>query len=343
MAKINTKVARPCQITRTSESIGKGIFNLLFFLLFLPVIPGGYLVNLLNRYHALQNRHPKRAMLLAILCTLAVAGLIVANIFVPVLPLIPLIIGLGIAWLVSGPFDVIANWFNKKIRHANIDMGILPRILRIAFVLYNLCITGVSFLCAGIGGIISYAALKLGKAIKHVALNLFAPDFLEKYFKLYRDPFIQKLEKNNKWKWLNSKLAKVIFSVTFRILLLPLTPIIHILIWKSIYLQKRKPKTLLRILSVLYTLAAIALIVACIFTPFAPLVPLIIGLSLGWLFAGPFDTLLGNWVMRKIAGCDARHGTEFSGESPPWAELKRFTSLDKGKFVRACHEGRYHV
>ncbi len=37
--------------------------------------------------------------------------------------------------------------------------------------------------------------------------------------------------------------------------------------------------------------------------------------------------------------CDARHGTEFSGESPPWAELKRFTSLDKGKFVRACHEG----
>ncbi len=41
--------------------------------------------------------------------------------------------------------------------------------------------------------------------------------------------------------------------------------------------------------------------------------------------------------------CDARHGTEFSGESPPWAELKRFTSLDKGKFVRACHEGRYHV
>ncbi|MCP4473747.1 MAG: hypothetical protein GY821_04120 [Gammaproteobacteria bacterium] len=41
--------------------------------------------------------------------------------------------------------------------------------------------------------------------------------------------------------------------------------------------------------------------------------------------------------------CDARHGTEFSGESPPWAELKRFTSLDKCKFVRACHEGRYHV
>ncbi|MCP4476240.1 MAG: hypothetical protein GY821_17110 [Gammaproteobacteria bacterium] len=41
--------------------------------------------------------------------------------------------------------------------------------------------------------------------------------------------------------------------------------------------------------------------------------------------------------------CDARHGTEFSGESPPGAELKRFTSLDKGKFVRACHEGRYHV
>ncbi len=37
--------------------------------------------------------------------------------------------------------------------------------------------------------------------------------------------------------------------------------------------------------------------------------------------------------------CDAGHGTEFSGESPPWAELKRFTSLDKGKFVRACHEG----
>ncbi len=37
--------------------------------------------------------------------------------------------------------------------------------------------------------------------------------------------------------------------------------------------------------------------------------------------------------------CDAGHGTEFSGESPPGAELKRFTSLDKGKFVRACHEG----
>ncbi|MCP4473070.1 MAG: hypothetical protein GY821_00550 [Gammaproteobacteria bacterium] len=41
----------------------------------------------------------------------------------------------------------------------------------------------------------------------------------------------------------------------------------------------------------------------------------------------------------NVLYCDARHGTEFSGESPPWAELKRFTSLDKGKFVRACHEG----
>ncbi len=43
------------------------------------------------------------------------------------------------------------------------------------------------------------------------------------------------------------------------------------------------------------------------------------------------------WFMlgarRIISFCDARHGTEFSGESPPWAELKRFTSLDKGKFV----------
>ncbi len=296
------------QITRTAESIGKGIFNLLFFLFFIPVIPGGLLVNLLNKYHALQTRHPKRAMFLTIVSTLAFAGLIIASIFVPVLPLIPLIIGLGTAWLVGGPFDVIANWFNKKIRHADIDMGILQRILRIAFVLYNLCITGVSFLCAAIGQIISYIGLKLAKAIKHCVLSLFAPYFLEEYFKLFRDPFIQKLEKDHKWKWLNSKLAKAIFSVTFGILLLPLTPILHLLIWKKLYLLGGKEKTLLRILfafkllSFLYTLAAIALITACIFSPFAPLAPLIIGLSLGWLFAGPFDILLGNWVMRKVAG-----------------------------------------
>ncbi len=49
------------------------------------------------------------------------------------------------------------------------------------------------------------------------------------------------------------------------------------------------------------------------------------------------EKALKNQAYQRI--CDARHGTEFSGESPPWAELKRFTSLDKGKFVRACHEG----
>ena len=37
--------------------------------------------------------------------------------------------------------------------------------------------------------------------------------------------------------------------------------------------------------------------------------------------------------------CDAGHGAGFGGESPLWAELKRSTSLSKGKSVKICHEG----
>ncbi len=48
---------------------------------------------------------------------------------------------------------------------------------------------------------------------------------------------------------------------------------------------------------------------------------------------------VSRYFNKIVQFCDARHGTEISGESPPRAELKRFTSLDKGKFARACHEG----